>query len=84
LPDVLFVPVERQKLQVVVVVVVLVAWTMPGTFCQLLPGILGYSWPAGLRPARLPVRFPDRFLGRFPVQSKTLQLKGGNGNDFSL
>ena len=27
---------------------------------------------AGLRPARLSVRFPDRF----PVQSKTLQLKG--------
>ena len=53
---------------------------MPGTSCQLLPGILGYSWLAGLRPARLPVRFRDRF----PIQSKTLQFKGGNGNDFRI
>jgi hypothetical protein len=36
--DVLFLPVERQKLQVVVLV--FVAWTMPSTFCRLLPGIL--------------------------------------------
>jgi hypothetical protein len=77
---VLFLPVERQKLQVVVLVVVLVALTMPGTSCQLLPGILVYSWPVGLRPARLPVRFQDRF----PVQSKTLQLKGGNGNELRI
>ena len=76
----LFLPVERQKLQVVVLVVALVAWTMPGKSCQLLPGILVYSWPAGLRPARLPVRFRDRF----PVQSKTLQFKGGNSNDFRI
>ena len=51
-----------------VLVVVLMAWTMPGTFSQLLQGILEYSWLAGLRLTRLRDRFPDRF----PVQSITL------------
>ena len=59
--DVLRVPVERQMLQALRLV--LVEWTMTGMFSQLPQGILGYSCPAGLRPAR----FQDRSGSEYDI-----------------